>query len=114
MSMQKKLTAQEALRRTGLYHEYQRMVALDPRVPGMMTALLAYAEYCEPGDTEPLLIKALRAATDKVRWHFRESDPNIAASLARDDYWRALEDLKQRLFEQTTPLYQSLQQRDEG
>lgn len=93
----RKPTAYTALRNTGLYHEYTRMSALDPRVAPIVKELLPYASYQAPGDSEPLLIKELREAIAGVRHHFRDSDPDIAASLARKDFMTALLQLRATL-----------------
>lgn len=85
------------LRKTGLFHEYNRMAALDPRVPALMQKLLPHASYYAPGDKEPLLIKTLRDATGVARWHFRHSDPGDAAALARAAYLEALQQLTETL-----------------
>lgn len=93
----KRNPVQIALARTGLYHEYQRMTALDPRVAPLMARLLPHADFREPGDDETLLIRTLREATERVRWHFKYTDPNIAAGQARTEYWEYLTRLSQRL-----------------
>lgn len=73
------------------------MAILDPRVPKMLEAMLPYRDYCIPGNDIPLLLQGLKAANEKAQWHFENSDPNIVASLARDDYMTALEELLQSL-----------------
>ena len=73
------------------------MAILDPRVPKILEALLPYRDYCLPDNDTPLLLQGLKEAHEKAQWHFDNSDPNVVASLARDDYMTALEELLQTL-----------------
>lgn len=87
------------LKNTGLRHEFTRITTLDTRILTKVEDLLPYADYKNPGDKKSLLIQELQKAAGKAKWHFNNSNPDIAASLACKEYLDILDNLIDKFIE---------------
>lgn len=82
-----------------LYREYQRMSALDPRVDGLVKEMLEMKASIGESRREEMLVECMKTAMKTVRWHFRYSDPGLAASLAMQDFHSSLAKIKKDILE---------------